>query len=91
MFLYDELQSSDKCAERLAGVLFLGPEGIADLRLRQFVQDHHFLAQLVDAARAAPQCPLGFAALLAKNAIFPNFCSFIGVFAGKGTEKACIK
>jgi hypothetical protein len=55
------------------------------------VQDHHFLAQLVDAARAAPQCPLGFAALLAKNAIFPNFCSIIGVFAGKGTEKACIK
>ena len=38
MFFYNGLQSSDKRIERLAGILFLGPEGIAYLRLRQFVR-----------------------------------------------------
>ena len=38
MFFYVGLRATDERVERLIGILFLGPESIADLGLRQLVR-----------------------------------------------------
>ena len=38
MLFYDWFQSANQGVERLAGIGFLGPQGIADFRLRQRVR-----------------------------------------------------